>query len=108
MTVERCWIVTSGLSRRSTSIFQRRSASNSRRLSFNIPTKLVGDIFFNEDRKENTVSEKKDQASVYENGKWNKKTALALIFQVMLQKIYEANDSIPRDQWVNRNTGFMT
>ena len=43
----------------------------------NIPTKLIGDIFFNEDRKENMVlaviSEKKDQASVYENGKWNKK-----------------------------------
>ncbi len=77
----------------------------------NIPTKLIGDIFFNEDRKENMVlavlSEKKDQASVYENGKWSRKDSakaiLSHVFQIMLQKIYEANDSIPSDQRTNRN-----
>lgn len=77
----------------------------------NIPTKLIGDIFFNEDRKENMVlavlSEKKDQASVYENGRWSRKDSaraiLSHVFQIMLQKIYEANDAIPRDQRVNRN-----
>ncbi len=77
----------------------------------NIPTKLIGDIFFNEDRKENMIlavlSEKKDQASVYENGKWSRKDSaravLTYVFQIMLQKIYEANDCIPRDQRVNKN-----
>lgn len=76
-----------------------------------IPTQLMGDIFFNDDRKENMIlavlSAKNDQASVFEDGQWNTKDSarkvVTELFQIVLQKINDANDSIPRDEKINRS-----
>ncbi len=77
----------------------------------NIPTQLMGDIFFNDDRKENMIlavlSAKNDQASVFEDGQWNTKESarkvVTELFQIVLQKINDANDSIPLDEKINRS-----
>ena len=75
----------------------------------NIPRKLIEDIFFNDERKENMViavlSAKNDQVSIYENGKWcsqgSAKRLMSDLFQILIVKVHEANDSIPREEKIN-------
>jgi len=53
------------------------------------------------------LSAKNDQASVFEDGQWNTKDSarkvVTELFQIVLQKINDANDSIPQDEKINRS-----